>query len=164
NFLEIRLVSPAASAPLALRVVEVLGALQGQRLPAHREVDSEDVFDGGVGVVFEKGLSPVEHLEEQAPGVVFDPEREAVMRVVPAVENQPGEAAASRQRAGEELVEDRSGEGAGAQEMNAETVTGERAGDVDDPPASQVQGPAVRPPRDGQASRTVVQLHPLQEV
>jgi hypothetical protein len=49
------------------------------------------------------------------------------MRVVPAVENQPGKAAASRQGERQELVEHRSGEGAGAQEMDAEAVTGERA-------------------------------------
>ena len=49
-----------------------------------------------------------EHLKEQAPRVVFDPEREAVMGVMPGVEDQTGKVAAPREAAGEELVEDRS--------------------------------------------------------
>jgi len=155
-------------APLAarepVRVVELLHALERERLAAQRQADAQDRLYPVGRVVLEVRLAPFEDLEEELAGEVLDAQRQPVERVVTHLEDEPGQVLLGRHVAREQLVERRGRQRAAAEEMHAETVAGKRAGHVDDLAFLPVEGAAVVSARDDQPAGTAVQLHPLEEV
>src|SRR5439155_23209373 len=105
-----------------------------------------------------------EHLEEQPPGQVLDPQREAVVSVVPAVQDQAREVVPPREAPGQELMESRGGKGAASQQMDAQTVPRKGARHVDDLAVAPIEAAPVGAARDRDASGAPVQLHPLKQV
>src|SRR6185295_11823709 len=118
-------------------------ALEGERLSAERQADPENRLHAEVRVVFEARLAPLEGLEEELAGELFDAQRQSVQGVEPRVEDQPSQVLLAREVAGEELVEGGGRQRSASQQMDAEAMAGLRAGDVHDLAVSPVEDPPV---------------------
>src|SRR4029079_3591102 len=106
----------------AVRVVELLHALERERLAAQGQPDAEDRLDAIGRVVLEVRLAPLEDLEEQLAREVLDAQREPVEGVVAHLEDEALGVLVLRLVARGKLEERGGGKAAAAEQVNAEPV------------------------------------------
>ena len=147
-----------------MRVVELLDALEGERLAAQGQPDPQDRLHAVGRVVLEVGLAPLEDLEEELAGELLDPQRQPVERVVVHLEDQARQVLLRRHVAREQLVEGGGGQRAAAQQVDAEAVARQRARHVDDLAFLPVEGAPIVAAGHRQPPGAAIQLHPLKKV